>query len=178
MVLEVNKLNRLNIEKYKMVVRYIIFIAPDIGKTQLNKLLFFVDKYFFSKYRKTLTTDSYIINRYGPTPKSVGKILSILKSSGEIDIRKDFEKYSFTLKNDVYNEDLNKILTASELGVIHHVYSEHKNLNASTLSNLTHNSIYHSLNVGDELPNFILPYYEDEAMTPEEIKRVKERLSV
>ena len=107
--------------KYKMIIRYLTrrYIGQ-IGKTQLYKILFFVDMDHSKTHKKTLTGDTYIKNTYGPTPKAVETVLNELKEDGYITVMKQDtpdgrEKHLILNIKEYTDDELNNALSAAEL---------------------------------------------------------------
>ncbi len=165
---------RLN-KKYKMIIKYIAYHYHDIGKTQLNKILFFIDREYYIKTQETMTGDTYIKNFYGPTPKCIMKILDNLKSEGYITfIEKRYgekKKEVLTLTKNYEDSELDDNLKGTEIEIIDNYCETYEEMPSSELTRKTHEtSIFHALNYQEDIPNFILPYYFDKHISPEKIK--------
>ena len=166
----------LNIEKYKMMIKYIAYHYTSIGKTQLNKILFFIDRDYYTKHKETMTSDSYVKNRYGPTPKNITDILDQLRSDGYITfLEKQFgekTKEVLTLTKNYDDADLDKNLKSTEIEIIDNYCETYEDISSSELTKKTHKtSIFHALEHQQDIPNFILPYYFDVPIAPETIKK-------
>ena len=71
--------------KYKNLVHYICFKCPDptiLGATKLNKILYYSDFFYYLKYGKAITNDTYIKQSYGPVPYAILGILDDLVQPG------------------------------------------------------------------------------------------------
>lgn len=66
----------INKEKYKNAILFFSEIVPQLGKTKLNKLLYFTDFDHFEKYGRPVTGDIYINNDLGPVPSHIDDILT------------------------------------------------------------------------------------------------------
>ncbi len=165
--------------KYKMIIRYIAkrYIGK-VGKTQLYKILFFIDKEYSKKHKKTLTGDVYVKNNYGPTPKMIQTILDELIQEDFIIITKErtpegHEKHLIVSSKEYTDETLNNSLTAADLEMIRDSSDFCIKQRARDLSEKTHqSSVFDSLNMDEEIPNYILPNYFDSTVT----ERKKEEL--
>ena len=161
--------------KYKMIIRYLTrrYIGQ-IGKTQLYKILFFVDMDHSKTHKKTLTGDTYIKNTYGPTPKAVETVLNELKEDGYITVMKQDtpdgrEKHLILNIKEYTDDELNNALSAAELESIVRRGNYCMGKNSEELSDITHqSSVFDSLDFQEEIPNYILPYYFDEPITERE----------
>ena len=72
-------------EKYKIIIHYIANeYNARLGKTQLYKSLFYIDKDYATEKKQTFTGDVYIKNNYGPTPKVIESILLEMKAQNLI----------------------------------------------------------------------------------------------
>ena len=164
--------------KYKALIKYIISLYEGIGKVQLAKLIFAVDTDFYKKYKKTFSGDDYIKNRYGPTPCNLETKLSELEKEKEIikEIEKniDYSTHKLYIKKEKDSASLKKLFHPEGIMSIR----QHGNCIISTtarqLSHNTHQSIYHALELGEHIPGFMLPHYQDAHFTPEDIEKQKE----
>ena len=65
----------INKEKYKNAILFFSERVSHIGKTKLNKFLYFMDFDHYEKYGESITGDTYINNDLGPVPSHVDDIL-------------------------------------------------------------------------------------------------------
>ncbi len=133
-----------NLEKFKEVLLYIlnkIGSKPNIGETVIYKLLYFIDFNFYEKYEEQLIGATYIKNLYGPTPIEFKKIID--RMIKEKEITKVEDKY-FEYPQNKYlplrTPDLSK-LKAIETEVIDDVLNKLSNMNASQISDYSHNDV-------------------------------------
>ena len=157
-------LSKSEIKKYKTLIKFIVYIYPGLAKVQLAKLLFAIDKSYYAKYKKTITGDNYIKNLHGPTPCNYDAIRKELVENREIsEIHKqiyDFSEHQHYPCNDINYEEVNKNLNSEEVLIIKN-HSDVIKKTARSLSNETHQSVYHALEMGDHIPDYMLPYYYD-----------------
>ena len=164
-------------EKYKNMIRYIAYKYPGIGKTQLAKLFLYADSDFYRIKEKTICGDDYIKNKYGPTPCNLYSVVEELENEGEIVFSHerviDYSKQMLHLSNktsinkhNVYN--LVKDFDREAILKITEKASLILNSTARELSNDTHGSIYHALEMDEQIPNCVLPYYFDEELNDDE----------
>lgn len=96
---------------YKNAVLYFLKYCNNryLGKTKLNKLLYYLDFISFRDHKKTVTGDVYIHQEYGPVPATVEEILTSLKTQGVIDAKaiphKDGEKIKFEIKDSKFFDE-------------------------------------------------------------------------
>lgn len=104
---------KVNESLYKSAVLYFIKYCNNqyLGKTKLNKLLYYLDFISFRDNKAPVTGDIYIHQEYGPVPAHIDEILTDLKTEGAIDAKviphKDGEKIKFEIKNEkLLNENI------------------------------------------------------------------------
>ena len=133
-----------NIEKFKQILLYIlgkVGSKPNIGQTVLYKLLYFIDFNYYEKYEEQLIGATYIRNHHGPTPKEFIKIVKEMKERRElIKIQDEYFKYPQTKYIPIKDPDLSKI-NAQELRVIDDVLNKLSDMNATQISEYSHNDV-------------------------------------
>ncbi len=133
-----------NLEKFKEVFLYIlnnVGSKPNIGATTIYKLLYFIDFNFYEKYEEQLIGATYRKNRYGPTPLEFKEIVSKMIKEKEITrIKSKYFQYPQTKYLPLKRPDLSK-LKANEIKVIDDVLNLLSDLNASQISEYSHNDI-------------------------------------
>jgi transcriptional regulator with XRE-family HTH domain len=133
-----------NLEKFKEVLLYIlkkVGSKPNVGESILYKLLYFIDFNFYERYEEQLIGATYIKNNYGPTPNEFKKIVDLMER--EEDLIKVKHKY-FQYPQRKYlprrEPDLS-ILKAHELMMIDEVLEKLSDMNASEISEYSHNDV-------------------------------------
>ena len=103
----------LNRRLYENAVLYFIKYCNNqyLGKTKLNKLLYYLDFISFRDTAKTVSADVYVHQEYGPVPAHMDQILTGLKTKGAIETEsmpyKDGEMIRFQIKDpDSLNESV------------------------------------------------------------------------
>jgi uncharacterized phage-associated protein len=133
-----------NLEKFKEIFLYIlnkVGSKPNIGETVIYKLLYFIDFDFYEKYEEQLIGATYIKNHYGPTPIEFKKIIEKLIDNKEIiKVANDYFKYPQTKYLPLKKPDLSK-LKANEIEVIDEVLNRLSDMNASQVSDYSHNDV-------------------------------------
>ena len=132
-----------NIEKFKEVLLYIlgkVGSKPNIGQTVLYKLLYFIDFNYYEQFEEQLIGATYIKNHYGPTPKEFDKIVREMEGSDLIKISDDYFKYPQTKYIPLRDPDLSK-LKAQELQTINDVLNKLSDMNATQISEYSHNDV-------------------------------------
>lgn len=131
------------LEKFKEVLLYIlkkVGSKPNIGETVLYKLLYFIDFNFYEKYEEQLIGATYIKNNYGPTPKEFNKIVNKMEGKELVKIKDKYFQYPQTKYLPLREPDLTK-LKASEIKIIDEVLERLSDMNASQISDYSHNDV-------------------------------------
>jgi transcriptional regulator with XRE-family HTH domain len=135
---------RKNMEKFKEVLLYIlnkVGSKPNIGETVVYKLLYFIDFDYYEKYEEQLIGATYMKNNYGPTPIEFKKIVDKMIEEKEIE-RVESGYFSFPQRKylPLRAPDLSK-LKANELEVVHDVLNKLSDMNATQISEYSHNDV-------------------------------------
>lgn len=135
---------RENIEKFKETLLYIlnkVGSKPNIGETVIYKLLYFIDFDFYERYEEQLIGATYIKNRFGPTPIEFKKIIESMTKEGSI-VRVKNEYFSFPqTKYLPLKRPMLSHLKAHELELIDEVLNRLSDMNASQISEYSHNDV-------------------------------------
>ena len=145
----------LNMEKLKNLIHYICYKADsdNLGKTKLNKVLWFSDATFYLYNNRSITGESYLKDRHGPVSKHINKALSELA-----DERKVFESdvifHGYPKKEYAVIKNPNiKDFSVEEISLIDDVIKRVcYESTAGGISNFTHNEIWEVAEMGEELP--------------------------
>lgn len=132
-----------NIKKFKEVLLYIlnqIGSRSNIGETVIYKLLYFIDFNFYEKYEEQLIGATYIKNRYGPTPVEFKKIIKEMEGKEVARISGKYFEYPQTKYLPLKEPNLTR-LSAKELKVIDEVLIKLSGMNASQISDYSHNDV-------------------------------------
>jgi len=133
-----------NLKKFKETLLYIlnkVGAKPNIGETVLYKILFYIDFDYYERYEEQLIGATYIKNHFGPTPKEFIKVVEMMEKDEELTRLKD--KY-FTHPQTKYlplrEPDLS-IFSGREVELIDEVLNKLSDMNASQISNYSHNDV-------------------------------------
>jgi transcriptional regulator with XRE-family HTH domain len=133
-----------NLEKFREVILYIlneVGSKPNIGETVIYKLLYFIDFDFYEKYEEQLIGATYIKNNYGPTPVEFKKIIEhMIKRKELTKVINNYFKYPQTKYLPLRKPDKTK-LKAIEIELIDDVLNRLSDMNASQISEYSHNDI-------------------------------------
>jgi uncharacterized phage-associated protein len=136
-------LNRkVNERLYKNAVLYFIKYCNNqyLGKTKLNKLLYYLDFIWFRDNKTSITGDIYVHQEYGPVPAHSEEILADLKSEGAIDAEaiahKDGEKIKFKIKNEkLFDEN---VFSSEQKNLLKQICGEFGSWSTDKIVNQTH----------------------------------------
>ncbi len=132
-----------NLEKFKEVLLYIlnkVGSKPNIGETVIYKLLYSIDFDFYEKYEEQLIGATYIKNHYGPTPVEFEKIVGNMTDKEIVRVKSSYFNFPQTKYLPLRKPDLTK-LKASEIEVINNVLNKLSDMNASQISDYSHNDV-------------------------------------
>lgn len=132
-----------NLKKFKEVLTYIlnkVGAKPNIGETVLYKLLYFIDFNFYEKYEEQLIGATYLKNHFGPTPKEFKKVVKEMEGKDLVEIKDKYFHYPQTKYIPLREPDLTK-LKATEIKIIDEVLEKFSDMNASEISEYSHNDV-------------------------------------
>ena len=98
--------NELNKKKYENAVLYFVKYCNNryLGKTKLNKLMYYLDFISYRDRERSITNDKYVHKDYGPVPHSIDDIIMALNKKNQIDIQfepwNDFLSTKFISRSD------------------------------------------------------------------------------
>ncbi|MCL2323492.1 MAG: DUF4065 domain-containing protein [Oscillospiraceae bacterium] len=131
-----NGFTKLDFDKIESLILY-ISSKIKLYRTKLNKILWYIDFFYFKENINSITGLRYIKKQYGPVieEKGYNKITSYLDRCDVISIEEAENGYEIIKPNDEF--DLN-IFSEDELNVIDKVISRLKNLSTCQISELSH----------------------------------------
>ena len=133
-----------NLEIFKEVLLYIlrkVGAKPNVGESVLYKLLYFIDFNFYEKYEEQLIGATYIKNNLGPTPKEFIKIVEVMEKEKEL-IRVKEKYFEYPQRKYLPRREPNlSILKGHELMMIDEVLEKLSDMNASKISEYSHNDV-------------------------------------
>ncbi|MDH4220196.1 MAG: DUF4065 domain-containing protein [Candidatus Aminicenantes bacterium] len=133
-----------NLKKFKEVLLYIlkkVGSRPNVGESVLYKFLYFIDFNFYEKYEEQLIGATYIKNNYGPTPKEFIKIVEDMERKKEL-VKIDDKYFQYPQRKylPLREPDLST-LKANEIKMIDEVLEKLSDMNASQISEYSHNDV-------------------------------------
>ena len=133
-----------SLEKFKEVLLYILSKVgskPNIGETVVYKLLYFMDFNFYEKYEEQLIGATYMRNKYGPTPVEFRKIVDKMIEENDITkVESEYFDYPQTKYLPLRRPDMSQF-TANEIEVINDVLNKLSDMNATQISDYSHNDV-------------------------------------
>ncbi len=123
-----------------------------LGATKLNKVLWYSDVLAFAETGEPITGATYIKRQFGPVPKDIMASRTRLQQIGAISERKssvhDFNQVHFVA---LTKPDMS-MFSATQIGLVDGVIAAVCNRTAASISNLTHDYIWESARIGEEIP--------------------------
>ena len=132
-----------NLQKFKEILIYIlgkVGSKPNVGETVLYKLLYFMDFNFYEKYEEQLIGATYIKNHHGPTPKEFMKLVKEMEGKELVKVSDNYFQYPQTKYLPLRKPDLTQF-KAHEKEIIDDVLNKLSNMNASEISEYSHNDV-------------------------------------
>jgi uncharacterized phage-associated protein len=147
---------------------------PHFGATKLNKLLFYADFISFAKSGRPLTDAQYKKHPYGPVPTSVDSVKAELTESGDAAVvLKGLAPYTQQRIRAQREARLNEHFTPSEISLVDEVIQTLRDLNASEVSEMSHDFAWQI--AGDyELIPYDAVFIYDRELSDHEINRAHE----
>ena len=127
---------KLNEEKYTDLIMYILFKSmnkPNLGKTVLCTVMYFIDFNFYELYGTFLTKETYIKSKRGIKPKHFRKITESLIAKKQLFLRKE-RYYNRTIHRYYLTIIPNLNFTQKELTVINSCIETLTDNNAYTIT--------------------------------------------
>jgi len=133
-----------NLNKFREILIYIlnkVGSRPNIGESVIYKLLYFIDFDFYEKYEAQLIGATYIKNHYGPTPVEFKKIVDkMIVDNDIIKVQNNYFDYPQTKYLPLRKANLSE-LRADEVELIDSVLNKLSDMNASQISEYSHNDV-------------------------------------
>jgi uncharacterized phage-associated protein len=154
--------------KYENVLLYILkncSAKPSFGRTVLYKLLYFSDFNFYELYEKPLTGETYRRIDHGPAPTHITEVLTSLKKQNKVrHIRINYFGHVQDKYIPAVDPDLSKLM-AEEIKTIDEVISKLSDMNATQISEYSHEDIPFKSSSEREKIDYELVFYRTPAYT-------------
>lgn len=167
-------------QKLKELVHYVCHKVRDpskLGKTKLNKVLFYADFQTYLDTGTSMTGETYVKFQHGPVSKHIQEIIAELESEGAIATR-ETKHHGYRKKEYVALEEPElSQFSADEIsitdGVIDDVCREHT---AASISEFSHNHIWEAAEIGEEIPYEAALVYMLGEIEPDDMAWAKEEV--
>ena len=151
----------INSRKFKNLVLHISNspYVPNLAKTKLWKLIYFIDVTALRETGQTITGSEYIKYERGPVPSRGEKILKQVQTEGKISIEQ--EMYSSYRINKIVPmvSPESEVFSEYEIGLIDKICQNYGSKTASYLSNASHDEpAWYFAKMLDKLPPDLMFY--------------------
>ena len=148
---------KINEEKYINLILYILFKCsnkPNLGKTVLCTVMYFIDFYYYELYKTFLTKEPYIKSKKGIKPKHFRQITEMLINRKQLFLRK--EPYYNRIIHRYYPTVIpSPKFSQKELNIINSCIETLSNNNAKTITQYaSHTKPIINTKLGDEINYF------------------------
>ena len=143
--------------KFKALVHQIVASCDDpnrLGATKLNKICWFADTIAYRLHGKSITGETYVKRQRGPVPKSILFAIRELEAEQKIGVRDHEYLPSKKIRLFVSLKDPDpRALTDDERSIVQFVIDGVCNHHTATsISELSHDTIWDAANDGEEIP--------------------------
>jgi hypothetical protein len=163
----------LNRQKLKRLVHYIchkVDNPTDLGKTKLNKILFFTDFQTYLETGESATGETYIKFQHGPVSDHIQEVLRELEDEGALVTReKTYHGYPKKEYISLTAPDLD-LFSGSEISIADEFVEEIcRNHSATSISDASHNHIWEAAEIGEEIPYEAFFVYQLGEIGPDDV---------
>ena len=182
---KIHRRPKFNRERFKTLVHYICYHVKDptrLGKTKLHKILYYVDNWAYLKLGRPVTGETYVKRQYGPVAAHLDEVLRELEQEGKVIVYEaeipyggqPYQQFQFIAKNqpDISGfkpEEIDLVRDFIDLVCYEHT--------ARSISELSHNLVWKSAKMGEELPYYTAYGMLVGEITPEDIAWAKAQFS-
>lgn len=167
-------------QKLKALVHYVCHKVRDpskLGKTKLNKVLFYADFQSFLDTGESMTGETYVKFQHGPVSEHIQEIIAELEDEGTLATR-ETKHHGYQKKEYVALKEPDLSLFAGQEisvadDVIDDVCREHT---AASISEFSHNHIWEAAEIGEEIPYGAALVYQLGEIEPDDMAWAKEEI--
>lgn len=127
--------------KFKQAFLYLLNKCaqkPNVGKTVLNKLLYFADFNHYEKYRESITGINYVKMPRGPVPEIIESVIAQMEKEHQIQqVEVPYFQYTQQKIIPLIDADVG-IFNGKELAELEYVINKYGDRNADKLSEWSH----------------------------------------
>ena len=135
---------------------------PNVGKTVLFKLLYFIDFDFYEKYEEQLIGATYRKEAYGPLPVEFSAVVQQMKHDGELQELRGTHFGKDQVKLFPLRKPNLALLKGHEMEMINDVIRRHGQKNAADISEYSHRDIPWRVAKMHEDLEYETVYYRDD----------------
>ncbi|HEX7608849.1 MAG TPA: type II toxin-antitoxin system antitoxin SocA domain-containing protein [Candidatus Cryosericum sp.] len=132
------------VDKFKEVLLYIlnrVGAMPNVGRTVVYKLLYFIDFDYYEQYEEQLIGARYQKKQYGPIPMEFAKIVQKMEQDGDLtEVKNEYFERLQTKYLARRTPDLS-VLSGQELKVIEDVLCRLSDKNGTEISAYSHGDV-------------------------------------
>lgn len=154
----------LNRDKFENTILYITkkcSSLPHFGKTDLYKALYFSDFDYYELHEEPLTGESYRKIRKGPAPCHFNEVLANMEKTGKIaSCTIPYHGYKLQKFIPKIEPDLT-IFNGDEIKVIDRVVEKISSMNATQISDYSHQDVPYKATEDKQIINYELVFYRD-----------------
>lgn len=160
-----------NVQKFKEVLLYVlgrVGALPNVGKTVLFKLLYFIDFDYYEKYEEQLMGATYQKEAFGPLPVEFSTIVTHMIRDGELqEIRGKYFDHEQIKYLPLRQPNL-RGLSANETSVIDEVLKKYGGKSATEMSGIAHRDVPWKVHAMHEMIDYESVFYRDAAFSVRE----------
>lgn len=158
------------LERLKAMIHYIADAVPRqaLGKTKLNKILWFSDREMYLRTGHTISGDAYLRFPQGPVSKNILQAQDELACEGKIlyrRVKRPYEQYEYI---SLMAPDIS-FFSAEEIDVIGRQIAWIAPLSAKEVSAISHDRTWQTYKDGEEIPMFAVLAATTRDFQPEDL---------
>jgi len=171
----------MNRQKLKALVHYVCHKLrrnpPKLGKTKLNKVLFYADFQSFLDTGESMTGETYVKFQHGPVSEHIQDVVTELEEEGALATR-ETKYHGYRKKEYIALEDPDLFLfTGEEISIADDVIDDVCRENtAASISEFSHNHIWEAAEIGEEIPYEAALVYQLGEIEPDDMAWAKEEI--
>lgn len=148
-----------NMDKFKDLIHYICFRSDSskLGKTKLNKILYYSDMRAYVLLKQPITGESYVKDQYGPVSFHLNTVLPDLQAEGRIAASVLMDDFGSYLRNHYVATQMPNLdgFKPQEISIVEQYMDLiTEQYTAAEVSAASHDIVYNSAKMGE-----IIPYY-------------------
>jgi transcriptional regulator with XRE-family HTH domain len=150
------------VDKFKEVLLYVlnrVGAKPNVGRTVVYKLLYFMDFDYYEQYEEQLIGARYQKNQYGPTPMEFTKIVQRMEQDGDLTEVKNQYFERFQTKYLARRAPDLSVLSGQELHVIEDVLCRLSDKNGTEISEYSHGDVPWLATENGQVIDYDLAFY-------------------